>query len=76
MPLPARLKGIKLDRKGNTIMQDTGERIIALTGMLYRVTYGLLNNEADREDAVQSAIEKGWRKASSLRDEQKLKHLV
>ena len=54
-------------------MQDTGERIIALTGMLYRVTYGLLNNEADREDAVQSAIEKGWRKASSLRDEKKLK---
>lgn len=54
-------------------MQDTGERIIALTGTLYRVTCGLLNNESDREDAVQSAIEKGWRKASSLKEEQKLK---
>ena len=54
-------------------MQDLGERIIALTGTLYRISCGLLGNEADREDAVQSAIEKAWRKAALLKDEQKLK---
>ena len=53
--------------------QELGERIVALTPLLYHVSYGLLRNEADREDAVQSAIEKAWRKASLLRDENKLK---
>ena len=54
-------------------MQELGPKIIALTDTLYRVSCGLLRNEADREDAVQSAIEKAWRKAAFLRDEQKLK---
>lgn len=53
--------------------QALGERIVALTPLLYHVSYGLLRSEADREDAVQSAIEKAWGKAASLRDEAKLK---
>lgn len=53
--------------------QELGRRIVALTGTLYHVSYSLLRSEADREDAVQSAIEKGWRKAASLRDERRLK---
>lgn len=53
--------------------QELGNRIVALTGTLYHVSYSLLRREADREDAVQSAIEKGWRKAAALRDERKLK---
>ncbi|MBE0600812.1 MAG: RNA polymerase sigma factor, partial [Firmicutes bacterium] len=53
--------------------QELGRQIIALTGTLYHISYSLLRSEADREDAVQSAIEKGWRKAATLRDERKLK---
>jgi len=53
--------------------QELGQRIVALTGTLYHISYSLLRSEADREDAVQSAIEKGWRKAAALRDERKLK---
>ena len=53
--------------------QELGRQIVALTGTLYHVSYSLLRSEADREDAVQSAIEKGWRKASALRDDRKLK---
>ena len=53
--------------------QELGRQIVALTGTLYHVSYSLLRSEADREDAVQSAIEKGWRKAAALRDEHKLK---
>lgn len=53
--------------------QDLGMQIIALTATLYRVSYSLLFTEADREDAVQTAIEKAWKKAKSLRDDKKLK---
>ena len=53
--------------------QEMGRQIVALTGTLYRVSYSLLRSEADREDAVQSAIEKGWEKAASLRDESRLR---
>ncbi len=53
--------------------QELERQIIALTGTLYHISYSLLRSEADREDAVQSAIEKGWRKAAALRDERKLK---
>lgn len=38
--------------------QELGERIAAPTPQLYHVSNGLPHNEADREDAVQSAIEK------------------
>ena len=53
--------------------EELERRIVALTATLYRVSYGLLRNETDREDAVQAAIEKAWRKASTLRDESRLK---
>lgn len=53
--------------------QELGQRIIELTPLLYHITCGLLSNEGDREDAVQSAIEKAWRRADSLRDPGKLK---
>lgn len=53
--------------------QDLGAQIIALTPTLHRVSCGLLNRPADREDAVQSAIEKAWRKAQTLRDPARLK---
>lgn len=53
--------------------QELGERIIALTPTLYRVSCGLLPCEADREDAVQSAVEKAWSRALRLRDPEKLR---
>lgn len=52
---------------------DLGTRIIALTPTLYRVSCSLLSTEADREDAVQAAIEKAWNKVQSLKDDAKLK---
>lgn len=45
------------------------ERIIAMQARLYRISASLLHQEADREDAVQSCIEKAWRKLSHLRQE-------
>lgn len=56
--------------------QRLGAEMVALTNMLYRVSRGLLRCEADREDAVQSAIEKAWAKADRLRDERSLKPCV
>ena len=49
--------------------EDFAARIMQLLGTLYRVTCTLLREHADREDAVQSAIEKAWRRLASLRDE-------
>lgn len=42
--------------------QELGQRIVDWTPLLYHVACGLLSGESDREDAVQSAIEKAWRK--------------
>ena len=47
--------------------------IVALTDTLYRVSYSILREACDREDAVQSSLEKAWHKRSSLRDERYLK---
>ncbi len=52
--------------------EDFASRIIALQGTLYRVTCALLHEHADREDAVQSAIEKAWRKQALLRDDSRM----
>ncbi len=49
--------------------EDFTGRITAMQGTLYRVTCAILRGHADREDAVQSAIEKAWRKRAFLRDE-------
>lgn len=56
--------------------EDFASRIIALQGTLYRVTCALLHEHADREDAVQSAIEKAWRKQALLRDDSCMKAWV
>ena len=56
--------------------EDFASRIVAMQGTLYRVTCALLREHADREDAVQSAIEKAWRKQGMLRDETRLKAWV
>ena len=52
--------------------EDFSARIIAMQRTLYRVTCTLLRSHADREDAVQSAIEKAWRKRHTLRHTDKL----
>ena len=45
------------------------ERIIAMQPRLYRVSAGILRQRADQEDAVQSCIERAWRKLPTLREE-------
>lgn len=52
--------------------EDFAARIVAMQGTLYRVTCTLLRDHADREDAVQSAIEKAWRKRHLLREDSHL----
>ncbi len=50
---------------------EFAQRIVAMQGTLYRVSCTILRQEADREDAVQSCIERAWRKRALLRDENK-----
>lgn len=45
------------------------ERIIAMQPRLYRVSAGILSQRVDQEDAVQSCIERAWRKLPTLRDD-------
>ena len=52
------------------------ERIIAMQARLYRVSASVLRQRADQEDAVQSCIEKAWRKLPLLRDEDRLEQWV
>lgn len=56
--------------------EDFAARITAMQGTLYRVTCAILREHADREDAVQSAIEKAWRKRLSLRADDRLQPWV
>lgn len=49
------------------------QRILAHTDLLYRISCALLRNPADREDAVQTAMEVAWRKAGTLRDPSRMK---
>ena len=57
-PPSVRLIGVKLYRRPTMTNEDFAARIMQLQGTLYRVTCTLLREHADREDAVQSAIEK------------------
>ena len=41
----------------------------ACKGLMYRVAYTILQNDADCQDAVQDALLKAWAKRNSLRDE-------
>lgn len=52
--------------------EDFAARVMAMQGTLYRVSCAILRDHADREDAVQSAIEKAWRKLGALREESRL----
>ncbi|HPF88480.1 MAG TPA: sigma-70 family RNA polymerase sigma factor [Candidatus Limiplasma sp.] len=45
------------------------DRIVAMQDTLYRVSTTILPQLCDREDAVQGAIEKAWRKQGKLRDD-------
>lgn len=47
------------------------QAITTMEGTLYRISSSLLAQPCDREDAVQSALEKAWRKQGALRDESK-----
>ena len=47
-------------------------RILAMRLTLYRVSYGILASESEREDAVQNAVMKAWQKHGQLRDERLL----
>ena len=49
--------------------EEFAKRITAMTGTLYRVSYGLLKNETDREEAVQETILRAWEQLASLRQE-------
>ena len=42
----------------------------ACAGLMYRVAYTILHNDADCQDAVQDALLKAWAKRNSLREEQ------
>lgn len=44
-------------------------RVVEMRGTLYRVCYGLLRREADREDAVSECVRKALLKRETLRDE-------
>lgn len=45
------------------------ERVLALEGRLYRISYGMLREEQDRKDAVQESILKAWRNLEKLKNE-------
>ena len=48
---------------------EFSERVMAIQGRLYRVSYGLLREPQDRMDAVQEAILKAWHNLNRLRNE-------
>ena len=56
--------------------EEFAKRIITMQDTLYRVSTTILPQLCDREDAVQAAIEKAWRKQVTLREEQTLRAWV
>lgn len=51
------------------------ERVVPLMEPIYYVACSILPAQADRDDAIQNALEKGLRKCETLRDETKLRAL-
>ena len=56
--------------------EEFAGRIVAMQDTLYRVSTTILPQLCDREDAVQGAIEKAWRKQNRLRDDGALRAWV
>lgn len=56
--------------------EEFAQRIVDMQQMLYRVSSSLLPQLCDREDAVQSCIEKAWHRQDALRDETRLQAWV
>ncbi len=56
--------------------EEFARRIVAMQGTLYRVSCTILPQLCDREDAVQSAIERAWRKQDALREDARLEAWV
>ena len=53
--------------------EEFTDRIVSMQDTLYRVATTILPQMCDREDAVQSAIEKAWEKQGRLRDDRALR---
>lgn len=53
--------------------EDLVAFMIAHTDTLYYVSYSLLHNKADQEDAIQQSIERALRKIGALRDDSLVK---
>ena len=49
---------------------EFARKVTELTPMLYRVCFMQLHSSADREDAVQEAIFRAWKKQHTLRNEE------
>ena len=49
---------------------EFARRVTELTPMLYRICFMQLHSSADREDAVQEAIFRAWKKLHSLKHEE------
>ncbi len=56
--------------------EEFTQRIMEMQPTLYRVSYSLLRQPHDRDDAVQECIRKAWEKQGRLRDESALKPWV
>ena len=56
--------------------EEFARRIVEMQASLYRVSCAILPQLCDREDAVQSCIEKAWCKQATLKDESRLQAWV
>ena len=48
--------------------EEFAERIVGMTQTLYRVSYAMLSQPCDREDAVQECLRKAWQMRGRLRE--------
>ena len=55
---------------------EFAERIVSMTQTLYRVSYAMLAQPCDREDAVQECLRKAWQMRSRLREDRYLQTWV
>ena len=63
--------GVTFQKEAKALEQEFFEKeAAACTGMLYRVAYTVLRNDADCQDAVQDALLKAWAGRNHLKNEQ------